>query len=112
MVLVLLVVPSVMAMQADVRRQVQSAKRALRARRLAMFVPAGLGALGAFALFAITLAPLLFTDGPLPAAAAALPILQGGFGATLGVFIAGLTVWLFAIYVIAVLSSGLRRARG
>jgi hypothetical protein len=112
MVLVLLVVPSVMAMQADVRRQVQSAKRALRARRLAMFVPAGVGALGALALFAVTLAPLVFTGAPLPAAAASLPMLQGGFGAALGVFVAGVAVWLLAIYVVAALSQGLRRVRG
>ncbi|WP_296429190.1 efflux RND transporter permease subunit [Yoonia sp.] len=111
MVLVLLVVPSVMAMQADVYRQVQSAKRALRGRRLAMFAPAGLGALGALVLFGITLAPLLVTGGPLPAVAAALPMLQGGFGAALAVFIAGLMVLLLAIYLVAALSQGLRRAR-
>jgi hypothetical protein len=111
MLLVLLIVPSVMAMQADVRRQVQSAKRALRGRRVAMFVPAGLGALGALALFGITLAPLVFTGAPLPAIAAVLPILQGGFGAALGLFITGLMVWLFAIYVVAAVSQGLRRAR-
>ncbi len=111
MVLVLLVVPSVMAMQADVYRQVQSAKRALRGRRLAMFVPAGLGALGAFVLFGVTLAPLLVTGSPWPAAATALPMLQGGFGAALAVFIFGLMVLLLTIYVVVALSQGLRRAR-
>jgi hypothetical protein len=40
MLLVLLVVPSIMAMQADIARQVQSAKRALRGRRRAMALPA------------------------------------------------------------------------
>ena len=111
MVLVLLVVPSVMAMQADVYRQVQSAKRALRGRRLAMFVPAGLGVLGAFVLFGVTLAPLLLTGGPWPAIATALPMLQGGFGVALALFIFGLMVLLLAIYVVAALSQGLRRAR-
>ena len=111
MVLVLLVVPSVMAMQADVYRQVQSAKRALRGRRLAMFVPAGLGVLGAFVLFGVTLAPLLLTGGPWPAIATALPKLQGGFGVALALFIFGLMALLLAIYVVAALSQGLRRAR-
>ena len=111
MVLVLLVVPSVMAMQADVYRQVQSAKRALRGRRAAMFIPAGLGAFGALGLFAVTIAPLLITGGPLPAAVAALPMLQGGFGAALGVFIGGLMVLLLAIYAVAAMSQGLRKVR-
>ncbi|MFT7148114.1 MAG: multidrug efflux pump subunit AcrB, partial [Yoonia sp.] len=111
MVLVLLVVPSVMAMQADVYRQVQSAIRALRGRRAAMFVPAGLGALGALGVFAVTLAPLLVTGSPLPIAVAALPVLQGGFGAALGVFIAGLMAFLLAIYFVAAVSQGLRKVR-
>ena len=110
MVLVLLVVPSVMAMQADVARQVKSAKRALRARRMAMFVPAGLGALGALVLFGVTVAPLLVTGAPLPAAAAVLPMLQGGFGAAFGLFVTGLMVLLFAIYAAALMSYNLRRS--
>ena len=110
MVLVLLVVPSVMAMQADVARQVKSAKRALRARRMAMFVPAGLGALGALVLFGVTVAPLLVTGAPLPAAAAVLPLLQGGFGAAFGLFVTGLMVLLFAIYAAALMSYNLRRS--
>lgn len=111
MLLVLLIVPSVMAMQADVSRQIQAARRALRGRRAAMFIPAWLGALGALGLFAVTLAPLLVTGSPLPVAASVLPVLQGGFGAALGVFIAGLMVLLVAIYVVAALSQGLRKIR-
>jgi hypothetical protein len=111
MVLVLLVVPSVMAMQADVYRQVQSAKRALRGRRLAMFVPAGLGVLGALALFALTVGPIVFTGMPLPAVAAVLPLLNSGMGAAFGVFVAGLLALLLAIYIIALLGYGLRSSR-
>ncbi|EBA12097.1 efflux RND transporter permease subunit [Roseobacter sp. CCS2] len=111
MVLVLLIVPSVMAMQADVYRQVQSAKRALRGRRLAMFVPAGLGALGALMLFAVTVGPVVFTGAPLPAVAAVLPMLNSGMGAAFGLFVIGLMVLLLAIYVIALLGQSLRRAR-
>ena len=112
MVLVLLVVPSVMAMQADVYRQVQSARRALRGRRLAMFLPAGLGVLGALGLFALTVAPVLLAGAPLPAVAAVLPLLNAGMGAAFGVFVATLLVWLVAIYVVTLLAQGLRRAQG
>ncbi|WP_108813700.1 efflux RND transporter permease subunit [Loktanella sp. Alg231-35] len=112
MVLVLLIVPSIIAMQADFYRQWQAAKRALRSRRPAMFVPAALGALGAVILFALTVGPLLVTGAALPAAAVALPILNGGFGPAFGVFVGGLMVLLLAIYVIALLGQGLRRARG
>ena len=111
MVLVLLVVPSVMAMQADVHRQVQSAKRALRGRKLAMFVPAGLGALAAVGLFALTVLPLLWTGAPLAGAAQVLPILQGGFGPALAVFVVGLMAVLLTIYAIALLGLTMRRAR-
>jgi multidrug efflux pump subunit AcrB len=111
MVLVLLVVPSVIAMQADFYRQWQAAKRALRNRRLAMFVPAGVGALGAVALFALTVGPVLVTGTALPAILSVLPILSGGFGPAFGVFTGGLTVLLLAIYVVASLALGLRRGR-
>ncbi|WP_375254172.1 efflux RND transporter permease subunit [Yoonia sp.] len=109
MLLVLLVVPSVMAMQMDVHRQVKAAKRALRGRRLAMFVPAGLGALAASGLFAVTLAPLLVTGAPLPALSGVLPLLERGFGAAFGVFTVGLIAVLLVIYAVALAGQGLRR---
>jgi multidrug efflux pump subunit AcrB len=111
MVLVLLVVPSVIAMQADFYRQWQAAKRALRNRRLVMFVPAAVGALGAVALFALTVGPVLVTGTALPAILSVLPILSGGFGPAFGVFTGGLMVLLLAIYVVASLALGLRRGR-
>lgn len=111
MLLVLLVVPSVMAMQADFYRQVQSAKRALRGRKLAMFVPAGLGALGAAGLFAATVAPVLLTGAPWSVAASVLPMLEGGFAPALGVFILALMVLLLMIYLAALVGQGMRRSR-
>ncbi|MDP5360691.1 MAG: efflux RND transporter permease subunit [Paracoccaceae bacterium] len=111
MVLVLLVVPSVMAMQADVYRQVQSAKRALRGRKLAMFVPAAVGAVAAAILFALTILPLLWTGVPFEAVARVVPMLQGGFGPALGLFVLGLIVVLLSIYVIALAGQSMRRAR-
>ncbi len=112
MVLVLLVVPSVMAMQADVAKQVQSAKRALRGRRLAMFVPAAIGVLGAVALFAITVAPVILGAAPLAPVAAMLPALtDGGMGVALGIFVAGVMALLLAIYVVAGIAQGIGRRR-
>ncbi|WP_342068962.1 efflux RND transporter permease subunit [Yoonia algicola] len=111
MVLVLLVVPSVMAMQADVQRQIQSAKRALRGRQAAMFVPAGLGALFALGLFALLVAPVLLTGAPLPVMAAILPMLNGGIGAAMGLYIVALMVLLLAIYVTVLVGQGWRGAR-
>ncbi|MGJ8621987.1 MAG: efflux RND transporter permease subunit [Yoonia sp.] len=111
MVLVLLIVPSIMAMQADLRRQVQSAKRALRGRRAAMFVPAFIGGLGALALFGLTVGPLLVNGAPLPAVAEVLPMLEGGTGAAFGVFVAALMVLLVAVYLVAAMGQRLTANR-
>jgi predicted RND superfamily exporter protein len=111
-VLVLLVVPSVMAMQADFHRQITAAKRALRGRRMAMFVPAGLGALGAVGLFAALIAPLLITGAVWPPVAAALPILAGaGFGLALGIFVLARLGLLIGISVLGLVGAGMRRAK-
>ncbi len=112
MFLVLLVVPSLMAMQADVGRQVQSAKRALRGRSFGMWAPAALGALGAVGLFAATVGPILLTGQPWAAAANALPMLNGGVVAATGIFAAALMVWLLLIYVLVGVVIGASRARG
>jgi len=109
MFLVLLVVPSLMAMQADVHRQVQSAKRALRGRRWAMFAPAGLGAVVAVALFAVLVAPVLLTGAPWTAVAAIMPALQGGFAVALGLFVVALALALALIYGGTILLMRVRR---
>ena len=112
MVLVLLVVPSVMAMQADVHRQIQAAKRAFRARRAWMFIPPAVGALAAVTLFAVLLAPVLFGGSPLPALAGVLPMLENGFAPAFVVFTLGLGVSLFVIYLATALGAGVRRLQG
>lgn len=109
MVLVLLVVPSLIAMQADVARQVTAARRALRGRRPAMWWPAGIGAVLALSLFAATVAPVLITGAAWPAAIAVLPMLGGGMVPAFGVFVAGLLGGLIAIYAVAVVVLSLRR---
>ncbi len=111
MVLVLLVVPSVMAMQQDVHRQVQAAKRALRGRRMAMFLPAALGAFGALGLFGATVLPLLLNGAAWGPAAAILPALDNGVGVAFAIFIIGLTTLLLLIYGVTLLGLGLRRAQ-
>ncbi|PUB15447.1 efflux RND transporter permease subunit [Yoonia sediminilitoris] len=111
MFLVLLVVPSLMAMQADVGKQVQSAKRALGGRRAAIILPAGLGAVGAALLFAATLGPVIVTGAAWAPVAAIMPILNSGIAAAFGVFAAGLALLLLAIYVLASATIGAARLR-
>ena len=104
MVLVLMIVPSLMAMQADVSKQVRAAKRALRGRSFAMAAPAGLGAVGAAIMFVVMVVPtLLGTTGP------ALPFLPSGTGPAFGMFLAGTALWLLVIYVVSVLVFAVRR---
>ena len=98
MVIVLLVVPSLMAMQQDVSKQVRAAGRALRSRELATRLPAGIAAFGALGLFAVLLAPVVITGAPIAALAAALPMLNGGMVMAFGMFVLGLAVWLVLVY--------------
>ena len=98
MVIVLLVVPSLMAMQQDVSKQVRAAGRALRSRELATRLPAGIAAFGALGLFAVFLAPVVITGAPIAALAAALPMLNGGMVMAFGMFVLGLAVWLVLVY--------------
>jgi len=90
MVLVLLVVPSLMAMQADFARQIQAARRALRSPKRAMFLPAAMGTIAALLLFGFTLGPAMVSG-------------EGSFGSAFGTFALGLAVVLLAIYVVAAL---------
>ena len=112
MVLVLIVVPSIMAIQLDVYRQVKAARRALRGRRWAMVLPAWLGAAGALALFGGLVAPVLLTGAPLPELVAFLPFLAAGIAPAMGVFVGGLAAVLLLIYVLVALGFGLYRLRG
>ena len=111
MVLVLLVVPSLMAIQADVGKQVRAARRALRKGSLGATWPAMAGATVSLVLFAALIAPVIITGAPLPAVAEALPMLNGGFGAALGVYAAIVAIALAVIYAIAAMGYGLRWRR-
>lgn len=111
LLLVLLVVPSIMAMQADIARQVQSAKRALQGRRWAMTLPAAAASVTAALLFAVLVLPLLLTGAPWVPVVAALPFLSGGFAPALGLFVPALCAVLLAIYAIASVRVAARRMR-
>jgi multidrug efflux pump subunit AcrB len=100
MVLVLLVVPSLMAMQADFGRQIQGARRALRARRFAAVWPMWLAACAAIALFATLLAPILITGSALPMVVALLPMAASGFTVMFGIFAALLALVFLIIYML------------
>ncbi|KQI68237.1 acriflavine resistance protein B [Loktanella sp. 3ANDIMAR09] len=108
MVLVLIVVPSLMAMQADFHRQIMAARRALRGRRMAMWLPVGLGALLALGLFAALVAPLLLFGQGWAAVTALMPAL-GNLGAALGAYLVLLAVALLAVYAVGLVATGLRR---
>ncbi|UWQ99818.1 efflux RND transporter permease subunit [Rhodobacteraceae bacterium S2214] len=108
MVLVMFIIPALMAIQADVGKQIRAAKRALRVRKFGATWPAMLGACVAVGLFAVTLGPVIVTGAALPQAVAFLPALSGGFGAAFGIFAGGLAVALMGIYMIAGIGLALR----
>ena len=108
MVLVMFIIPALMAIQADVGKQIRAAKRALRVRKFGATWPAMLGACVAVGLFAVTLGPVIVTGAALPQAVAILPALSGGFGAAFGIFAGGLAVALMGIYMIAGIGLALR----
>jgi multidrug efflux pump subunit AcrB len=109
MILVLLIVPALIAMQGDVHKQVRAARRALRGRKAAMFLPAGFGVVGALGLFGALLLPITITGAPLAPLAAALPMLNNGVGPALGLFFVGVMGLLVLIYIISALAIALMR---
>lgn len=106
--LVLLVVPALMAMQQDVRDQIQSARRALRSpavRPMAMLSVAG----GA-CLFAAILLPYLVTGMAWAPLTGLMPMLGQNFAMGFALFAAAMAVWLLGIYAISAAYLGWRRA--
>ena len=101
MVLVLLIVPALMAAQADVAAQVRSARRALGGGAGPVSLAALAGGLGALALAALLLGPGLFGT---PSLLAGQPTGIAAFG----LFLGALAAWLAALYA-AVGAMRLRR---
>jgi len=115
LVLVLLIVPALLAMQLDVRRQVTSLSRALSLPKGAGWVSllAGMAVLGTVAWFAATLGSVIYQDvlpavmiTVLPASVADLSPLLLAFG----LFIAGAAALAIAIYLMGIVIYGLVRA--
>ncbi len=112
LILVLLVVPSLLAMQHDVERQMASVRRALRAlgRAPAAALATGIAALAAAVHFAATLGSYILTG-------AMLPLFNGLAGAgqdvsaglALLVFLAGVAVIVVMTWLVAAIALGLRK---
>jgi multidrug efflux pump subunit AcrB len=107
MVLVLLIVPSLVAMQGDVAAQTASLKRALRGgpdgRPVTLAAVLGLAGVGA--AFASTLGSVMVT-GTLPAV---LGLQTASMGVALGLFLAASALWVVAVYVGAAILFAMRR---
>jgi len=97
MILVLVIVPALMAMQADVAKQVAAVRRAMGAPRKSNLVGAAttLGALSVTGLFAATIGGQIVTGAPLIAAIPADGIIQ-----VAAVFIAAVGAMLIMLYAI------------
>jgi multidrug efflux pump subunit AcrB len=113
-ILVLIVVPALMAMQADVGAQVASFKRALRGllRGRGPRLPFALALVAVLGIFAVTLGWVMLSGGlpvvwlGMPLAAVLAP-LQMGFV----LFLAGSAVVLFAVYALSALVLALQLKR-
>jgi multidrug efflux pump subunit AcrB len=110
LVRVLLIVPSLMAMQADVSRQMQALRRAMKAQGSLRWVTFGLSAAVA-ALFAATLGSAIFS-GTLPGPLASLAIAGSAVSSALLLFLAGTAVLLVASWLVAALAHGVARSKG
>ena len=113
-ILVLIVVPALMAMQADVGAQVASFKRALRGllRGRGPRLPFALALVAVLGIFAVTLGWVMLSGG-LPVVLLGMPLaavlapLQMGFV----LFLAGSAVVLFAVYALSALVLALQLKR-
>src|SRR6056297_603384 len=111
MLLVLLVVPAIIAIQHDVRRETDALRRALRFRKRQVRLPIMAGAAVCAAWLAVTLG-LTAVQGALPGPiTSAVPMLAGlpATTAALAVFIGGLLVIVVALYTAMGLARLLRR---
>lgn len=104
MVIVLLLIPAIIAIQADVQQQTTAARRALRGRQAGAVVAAG----GVAVLFAALILPVVVTGAALAPLAGLLPLLAGGFWGAFAAFALAAMAWLAVVYAGAALMA-LRR---
>jgi multidrug efflux pump subunit AcrB len=111
MVLVLLVIPALLAAQADIGKQWRSARRALRKGAGPVRGVAALAYVAVTGLFAAIVGPILVTGSALPALAGAVPALNGGLAPAIGLFLASTAVLLLLLYVTGGLATLIQRRR-
>ena len=99
MVLVLVIVPSLMAMQGDVSVQVRSAKRGLSSGLHGIALPTGLAVLGTAGFFSVIIAPIMLAGLPWTPLGSLLPMINGGMSIAIVVFLSITVVWLLIIYI-------------
>lgn len=110
MFLVLLVVPSLMAMQADFSRQTRALRRAVAAPRLRIVTMANLAAISA--LFGVTLGMAIWQGALPPVLTTLAPALSGLAPVTAGLalFLGAVTLLLVLNWLVAAASHAARRA--
>lgn len=99
MFIVLLLVPAVMAIQADMQRMTRAARRATHARQPGVIAGAG----GLALIFAALILPVTLTGAPLGVLAGVLPPLAGGFWPAFAALALSGALWLSAVYAVAAL---------
>ena len=113
-ILVLIVVPALMAMQADVGAQVASFKRALRGllRGRGPRLPFALALVAVLGVFAVTLGWVMLSGG-LPVVLLGMPLAEVLAPSQMGfvLFLAGSAVVLFAVYALSALVLALQLKR-
>ncbi len=109
MFLVLLIVPSVLAMQMDVARMFAALRRALRFRWSGRFVTSlvVVALIGVALLFAGTFGALVLEGSMAPLILSALPenLTAGSLQAVFGVFLTGALVWVLIVAIIGIIAA-------
>ncbi|WP_292288181.1 efflux RND transporter permease subunit [Marivita sp.] len=115
MFLVLLIVPSLVAIQSDIGRLARSARRGLRFRRPGVRAAIGLAGVLIVGWLAATMGAFALTGGlPATLSAALAGKALGGeiaLGTILGLFVLGAALICLAVYVLAIIALGLSRRR-
>ena len=99
-VLVLLIVPSLMAMQDDWRVAFASMRRGARAPSGRVRGLTWLAVTWSAALFVALLLPVLTGGAPWPDLVERLPVLEGGFGPALAAYLSGVLAGIIVIYLL------------
>jgi multidrug efflux pump subunit AcrB len=99
MFIVLLLVPAVLAIQADVGRHSRAARRAIATRQPGAIA----GAAGLALLFCVLILPVILSGAPLGPLVVLMPPLAAGFWPAFGLMTVAGSLWLCAIYAMAVL---------